>query len=417
MDALAGEREPEDFSIADPAVQSDPFAFYRTLHRKCPVYKAPETGIYQITRYDDLKKVLGDPATFSNVMERAGVIQGDRAKVFLDVLEARGWRPTPTLQRSDPPAHRRYRKYVDRAFSAKQVRTLQPRLEERCNEVIDAFIDRGECDFIEEFAFPFPGSIIAELVGLDASQWPRYRAWADNLIAYATRVMSEDELRQAAETELEMQHFYAAIFEDRRKNPGDDLMSALVTPEPGEEPLTMQELQNVMHQLTAGGYETVPSALAHGMWTMIRRPDVVADLRADRSLVRNFINEALRWEAPVQGLYRTAKEDVTLAGTAIPKGAMCQVRYGAGNRDEAQFPNADAFELRRANAASQIAFGSGVHVCPGSMLARQEMQVAYNALLDRMEAFELARPLPDPVHRPSFGFIPMKELRVRFKKR
>jgi cytochrome P450 len=408
---------PTDFSFADPAVQSAPWGFYQSLHSKCPVYKVPETGIYMISRYGDLNTALRDPLRFSNVLERAAVLQGENAKVFLGILRERGWEHIPTLQRSDPPKHTRYRRILDRAFNMKQVRNLTPHLEEVARNVIDRFIDRGECNFIEEFAFPFPGTIIAELVGLNGSDWPRYRAWADNLLAYSTRVMTVEQLTQAAETELEMQHTLAAILEDRKKNPREDLMTALVSAYEDEEPLTMHELQNVMHQLIAGGYETVPSALNHAVWHLVRFPEVAARLRADRSLMRAFIDESLRFESPVQGLYRTATEDMEFGGTAIPKGSLCNVRYGAANRDETQFPHGDRFDLDRDNANQHLAFGAGAHFCPGAVLARQELTVGLNAILDRMDDLELARPLPDPVHRPSMGFLPMKELHIRFRKR
>jgi cytochrome P450 len=417
MSASSTGRAPTDFSFADPAVQSSPWEFYKSLHAQCPVYRIPETGIFMISRYGDLNTALRDPARFSNVLERAAVLQGENAKVFLGMLRERGWEHIPTLQRSDPPKHTRYRRIIDRAFNVKQVRNLTPHLEEVAKEKIDRFIDRGECNFIEEFAFPFPGTIIAELVGLNGSDWPRYRAWADNLLAYSTRVMTVEQLKEAAEIELEMQHTLAAILEDRRRNPREDLMTALVSAYGDEEPLTMHELQNVMHQLIAGGYETVPSALCHMVWHMIRFPEATARVRADRNLIRAFIDESLRFESPVQGLYRTATSDLEFGGTQIPKGSLCNVRYGAANRDETQFPDAATFDLDRDNANQHLAFGAGAHFCPGAVLARQELTVALNAILDRMDDLQLAKPLPDPVHRPSMGFIPMKELHIRFRKR
>ena len=408
---------PEDFSLFDPAVQSAPWDFYKALHSKCPVYRLPENGMYVVAGYDQLNAALRDPGSFSSVLEMAGMLQGDNAKLFLDMLKERGWEHIPTLQRSDPPQHTRYRRIIDRAFNVKQVRGLQPRLEEVVNGLIDRFIDRGECDFIEEFAFPFPGTIIAELIGLQSGDWPRYKAWAMNVISYSTRVLTADELRRCGEIELEMQHTFAAIFEDRRKNPRDDLMSALVTAYEGDEPLTMHELQNVMHQLIAGGYETVPSALNHAMLHLIRFPEVMARLRADRSQMRAFIDESLRYESPVQGLYRRAARDLEVVGTSIPKGAPCIVRFGAANRDESRFDHAAEFDMDRENNNQSLAFGAGPHVCPGAVLARQEMAVALNAILDRMDDIQLAKPLPDPLHGPSLRFLPMRELFLRFRKR
>src|SRR5262249_10819740 len=156
----------------------------------------------------------------------------------------------------DPPNHARYRKIVDRAMNIQQVRNMAPRMTEIVNGLIDKFIDRGSCDFLEEFAFPFPGTVLAELVGLDSNSWPTYRAWAENLLSYSTRVLTREQLKVCAEIEVQMQHAIAAIFEDRRRNPREDLMTALVSAYEGEEPLTMNELQNIMHQFISGGYET-----------------------------------------------------------------------------------------------------------------------------------------------------------------
>jgi cytochrome P450 len=214
-----------------------------------------------------------------------------------------------------------------------------------------------------------------------------------------------------------MQKFFAGIFEDRRKAPREDLMTALLMAYEGDAPLSMHELQNVMHQLISAGYETVKSALAHGVWQMVRFPDVVAEVRANRDLLPRFINESLRWESPVQGLWRKVMNDVEVAGTTIPKGALCSVRFGAGNRDEERFPDAATFDIHRENAAYHLGFGKGTHFCPGAALARAELMAAYNQLLDRMDDFELDEPLPYPVHAPSAALTPMKALKIRFTKR
>ena len=408
--------DPAAFSLFDPQVQSDPFEFYRSLHAKCPVYKLPENGFYLVSKLDDLRKMLRDPETFSSVMERANFLQGENGRIITDILREKGWEHVPTLQRTDPPKHSRYRKILDRALNMEQVRNMAPHLDEIVKRLIDQFIDRGECNFVAEFAFPFPGTVVAELVGLEAKDLPRYRAWAENLLAYSTRVLTPEELKECAEKEVEMQHVLAGIFEDRRKNPREDLMSALVSAYEGEEPLTMHELQNIMHQLISGGYETVPSALSHAMWQLIRFPEVMKELRADRALIRSFTEESLRYESPTQGLYRRTTKDTELGGTKIPAGSYCIARYGAANRDESRFPNADQFQLHRKNLNTHIAFGHGAHFCPGSVLARQEFQATFNAILDRMDDIELSRPLPDLVHRPSIGLMTMKELWIRFRK-
>jgi cytochrome P450 len=407
----------DELNLLDPLVLSDPFEFYHAVQSQCPVYKLPQNNLYLISKYADLDRVLRDHENFANTLDRTAALQGENAKLYASILREKGWEHQPVLQRSDPPNHTRYRKIINGALNMKQVRNLQPHLVEVANQLIDAFIDRGTCDFINEFSLPFPGIIIAELIGLDAKQYKLFKTWADNLQAVAIGVLSPEEIRQAAELEVEMQHFVAKMLEDRRKEPRDDMLTGLVMAYEDTEPLTMGELQNMMHQLIAGGYETTTSAINHGVWQMIRFPEVAKEVRDDRSLMRNFIDESLRWESPVQGLYRQTTRDVEINGTLIPKGAMCTARYGAANRDPEMFPNADQFDIHRDNANMHLGFGAAVHVCPGAMLARAELTTAYNAILDRMENLELARPMPFPVHKPNFNQFPVKEFTLKFQKR
>ena len=417
--ANANASEPiEKFSLFDPEVQSNPYAFYQAMHTQCPVYKVPDKNIYVVSKYADVEACLRAPETFSSTIERATLLQDDdNSKAYVAILKQHGWEHVPTLQRADPPQHSRYRKIIDGALNVRQVRELQPRLDALAAELVDKFIDRGEVDFLEEFALPFPGIIAAELIGLDARDYKRFTAWADNLQMYGGGKLTRESIEASAHMEVEMQQFFAGIFADRRQNPREDLMTALLMAYEGDAPLSMHELQNVMHQLISAGYETVKTALAHGVWQMVRFPEVVAELRADRNLLPRFINESLRWEPPVQGLWRIVKNDVEVAGTKIPKGALCSVRFGAGNQDEAMFPDARRFDLHRENAAHHLGFGKGTHFCPGASLARAEMMAAYTVLLDRMEDFQLAKRMPYPVHLPSAALSPMKELHLKFRKR
>ena len=175
----------------------------------------------------------------------------------------------------------------------------------------------------------------------------------------------------------------------------------------------MAELQNLMHQLITGGFETTTNALAHGMWLLTRRPDVQARVRSDRSLLPAFIEEVLRYESPVQGLARRTTREVLLAGVTVPADTMVFVRYGAANRDPSTFTDPGEFDLDRAENP-HIAFGLGAHFCVGAALARQELTSGFNAWLDRTANIELARPFDGPVHEPSIFLLPMVELPIRF---
>jgi cytochrome P450 len=405
----------DDYSLLDPAVQSDPRPFYALLHAQRPVYRMPETGMYVVAGYDDVRSVLRDPETFSSDNNAAAGVNAAIYHIHAQMLEERGWAHVQTLQRTDPPLHGRYRRVLDQVFNIQRVNDLIPHIEAVANELIDGFEAAGECEFVSDFALPLPGVIIAEQLGLDRDQVDTFKRWADAILAPAMMPMDEAQLRAAAETELEMQHFLARMFESRRARPRPDIISALVNAgSEGEEPLSEHELQNVMHQLISGGYDTVISALSNGLWLLLRHPEQMARLRARPELVKNFVEEALRFESPVQGLVRRATRDVEIGGALIPKDAMIIVRYGAANQDPTKFACPHVFDIERKNASAHLAFGNGAHFCVGRLLAKQELLSGFSILLARLHDIALARALPDPPHQPSLLLHPMKELPIRF---
>jgi len=406
---------PEIPSFFDPAVQDDPFEAYELMHEHCPVHQLPENGLFMVTKYDDVKSVLTDADTFSsNPVGRTPHVS-EAAKAVAEVFAERGWKRARTLQRTDPPVHTHYRRLLGRVFTNRQVAALEPRITEICHELIDGFIDAGECEFVRDFALPVPGIIICEQLGLDAAQYPMFKTWADAMLAPAQRVMSVEQAVEQAEIELESQHYLAAEFEARREQPRDDLISALVHAHGAdEEPFTMEELQDLMHQLITGGFETTTGALGNGLWLLLRHPDQMAKLRADRSLLGNFIDESLRFDSPVAGLWRTSMCPAQIGAVEIPDDSSVMVRYAAANRDPDKFENPDVFDIERENASDHIAFGWGNHFCVGAWLARAELRIAFTAILDRLDDIELAGPLDDIPHEFSFMLRPLKELPIRF---
>lgn len=413
---------PVDQTMLDPAIQDDPWSFYRDLQEQCPVFPMPEIGAVMVTRYEDVRFVLTNPELFSSNGRGGGTKKGlqvDNARRYQAVLRERGWGHVETLQRTDPPIHTDYRRLVAKAFLPRRIKEMAAHIDDVTTELIDGLIDMGECEFNMDFAMPLPGIIIAEELGLDRSEIHRFNRWAEAMLALAMRPLTEDELLATVEVELEAQHHLAEVFEQRRVEPTSDLISTLVhahEDEDGAEPLTVAELQNLMHQLVTGGFETTTSALNHGMWLLTRRPDVQARVRNDPALVPAFIEEVLRYESPVQGLTRRATQDVELDGVVIPEGAMVMIRYAAANRDASVFDHADEFDLDREKSPQHLAFGVGPHFCVGAALARQELVSAFTQWLDRTSSIELAAPFDGAIHHPSFILFPMKELPLRFER-
>ena len=408
----------EELSLLDPAVQDDPFPMYKAMQALPGIYRMPETGFFIVSRYADLRAVLTDPATFSNDVDRASLQGPENAAKLHDYLDAHGWPHIQTLQRTDAPAHSRYRKLVDRVFTMGRVRSMMPHIEAVAHRLIDRFIDRGECEFISEYAMLLPGTILAEEMGLDATQVATFKRWADAMLAPASRVMDETQLRANADIELEAQHHLARLFDERRRHPADDIISGLVHAHAeGEAPLTMAELQSLMSQLIGGGFESTMTAIGHGLLQLLRHPDQMAALRDDPKLVKGFVEEVIRYESPTQGLRRRTTRDVALSGTPIPKDSVVVVRYGAANRDAAKFACPHAFDMMRANAGTHLAFGAGTHFCVGAVLARQEIASGIMAMLARTDGIELSRALTAPIHRPNFLTLPLRELPIRFTPR
>jgi cytochrome P450 len=384
-------------SLSDPSVQANPFDYYRHLRDEAPVHRMADTGFFVLSRYDDVKAVLRDTETFSNTLDLEE-LSGERARrlgaLFQQRLSERGWAHVPTLHQSDPPQHTRYRRLLNRVFSPTVVRQMVPGLERICDELIDGFSDRGRCEFVQEFAFPLPGMVISNALGLPREEIGTFRRWADAMLAPAQGLLTdEDATLRYADIEAEAQHYLAEMFEARRAAPTGDLISVLVeAADEDEQPLTMPELQNLMQQLITGGYITTADGIAAAMYLLAEDPEQQRRIRTDRSLIKPFAEEALRMLAPVQGLFRKATRDVELHGVRIPAGSVLHVRYGAANRDESAFEAADTFDVTRPHVTRHMSFGQGPHACVGAPLARQEIVTAFERLLERFDDIRLDGP-------------------------
>ncbi len=382
-------------SLLDPQTAACPWAYYAQMRAKAPVYRMPETGFYLVSTYDDLKEVLSDPGTYSNdimIEQLAGEAVAHLGRQYDEKLASLGWGHVQTLQRTDPPVHSRYRRLINRALTPPMVKSMIPGVERITDELIDSFISRGSCDFVAEFAFPLPGKVIAEQIGLDETQINTFKTWADAMLAPAQGLLTDEaSVAHYAGLEAEAQHYLAGVLEERRANPTGDMLSALVAaPEEGDEPLSMHELQNLMNQLITGGYTTTADAIGNAMLLLVEHPDQMELLRRDRSLLHNFADEVMRYASSVQGLFRRTTRSVVLGGVEIPEDSILHIRYGSANLDESVFPQADTFDIRRNNASKHLGFSRGPHFCVGQPLAIQEMMIAFDRLLDRLDDIAIA---------------------------
>jgi cytochrome P450 len=398
-------------------VLTDPWDYYRRVREEAAVYREPNTGIFLISSFAAVSQVLRDWERFSNRFARAMGGLGGPPPEVLEVAKE-GYPPVDTMLTADPPEQKRFRKLVNKAFSAKRVEALEARVEEIAGELVDRIEARGRAELLAEFAQPLPLTVIAEQLGAPREDLARFRKWTDGFVAQLSGVASLAGQVEAARLIVEFQHYFAARLEERRKEPHDDIISDIVHAQvEGERPLDVTEMLSILQQLLVAGNETTASAIVEGVWLLIRHPEQLARVRREPALLPNLVEEVLRLATPTANMWRICTQDSEIAGTKIPAGSICMVRFAAANRDPAQFAEPDRFDVARANAAEHLAFGMGIHHCIGAALARKEMNVAFRTLLARLDGFALDASAPAPRHRPNVLLWGFDSLPITFQRR
>jgi cytochrome P450 len=375
-------------SFADPNVQRCPFPAYAQLREERPVYHDPITGTYVLTRHEDVRRALLNVKALRN---DTGLTSTTNDPAVNAVFQEKGWLPLDTLVSNDPPDHRFYRALVDKVFTTARVSALEPRIEEIANELIDAFENRSEVDFVEVFAIKLPMTVIAEQLGVPSEHMDRFKIWSDVSNESVNPVIATSRGIEIAHILVEMQNYLALEIERVWSKPSGTLISNLANKDVEGRRLNMRELLSIIHQILVAGNETTTTTLASGMRILIERPELSDQIYSDKARVIPFIEETLRMLAPVQTLFRRAAEDVEIAGVTIPAGSLVEVRYGAANRDPNQYAAPDEINLDRPNPMGHLAFGAGIHMCIGNQLARGELKLAFLSLTSRLNGFRLSR--------------------------
>ncbi len=403
----------------DPLVQEHWFEAYDILRAEAPIHYMPQIDMYVLTRYDDIEYVLRRPDLFTagpDVTMASPLITYPEARAL---YESKGW-PRYTPLGENPPKHGCYRRLVDPALSARVIKARAGSIRDIINDLIDAWIDDGEIDFIKQFAEPLPMIVIAELLGFPRMDLPQLKEWSSAWVLPFSRGLSLQQELWAVEKHIELQHYIHDTVKQKRRKPADDIITRLTRAEledvdsGSKRPLTDTEIIGITDHLLIGGNETTTFALSNGLWLLFRHPRVHRALEADRSKIRGFVEEVLRIESPTQGLYRFVTADTRINGTPVPKDAVLSIRYGAGNRDPERFPDPGMPNLTRKNAGRHLAFGLGEHVCPGATLSRLEQNWAWESLFERVRGM---RPVPerdDYTHVPGMWLRALTSIHMRF---
>ncbi len=375
-------------NVFAPETLIDPFDYYRAIHEAGIAIEHLEgMNTWVVYSYDLCSEAAAKPEVFSNDFT---ALMGREADEDIQAILAEGWPDLPTLLTADHPVHTRNRKLVNLAFSAPRVNAIEADMRQKSIELIEAFADRGECEFVEEFGVPLPVAMIAGQIGLEDDP-KRVKRWSDAAVDRFSQMVDHQRKLECARSLVEFQHYIKGLIDDRKANGGNDLLTDLVEARiEGEKPLEDPEIMSLMQQFMVAGNETTTSTLAGGLLQLIRNPDQMAKAKAaaggrDPKVLMNLVEEALRYETPTAGMWRIVKQDTELGGVAIPAGAVVQLRYAAANRDPSKFHDPDRFDIERANARTHLSFGKGPHMCVGNMLSRKEMLVAFDELLERLD--------------------------------
>jgi cytochrome P450 len=386
--------------FAGPHV-ADPHPFYAQLRQDAPVTFSPMLGMWLVSRYEDICKVLRDPARYSSSdMGNMGSVLTPETRSVL----AEGYPLAPGLINSDPPSHTRLRRLLGRGLSAQRLNAQDARIRAVSRELLGAFVHKGHADLVTQFAYPLPVRIILGLAGIPEEDMDDIKHWCDDFFRLVFTRVSPEEQPVLARSWVTFQHYVVRLIRARRDEPRDDLISYLVNADAGGEALSLPELIiTIAGNLLAAGHETTTALLAQCWKQALLQPGLWQRLRKERELVPHLIEETLRFDSVTHGMIRTATEDVEIAGVPLPRGSRLMLLYASASRDASLLPDGDAFDISRKHP-SHLGFGRGIHFCIGAPLARLEALIATNLLLDQ---------LPDLRLEPGADFAPMQNLTIR----
>ncbi len=388
MSRPAAQARFDDY-LSSPEFYVDPYPVYHMLRAEAPIFWSERWNAWVLTRYADVLAVVRDPGSFSN---------GLRVPVFLDQLPPSQRARFGMLEdhfaaqipHSDPTYHTRLRTLITKAFTARMVQALQGRIQELVDELLDGVEEKGRMDVIWDFAFPLPAAVIGEIVGMPAQDIDKYKEWSSNIMGFlGVTPPDPDYIADAQQSIVELKAYVRRQIEQRRRRPTSDLLSQLVEVEEEGDRLSEEEIYAIVAVLMSAGHETTTNTIGNGLVALLRYPDMLARLHQEPDLIESAVEEMLRYDGTTQRHMRVAAKEVELHGHQIAKHQLVFAMVGAANRDPAQFPHPDRFDIARSNNR-HVTFGHGIHFCVGAPLARLETRIAINTMLRRLPRLQLA---------------------------
>jgi cytochrome P450 len=395
---------PLEFNPLDPAFIADPYPFYRRLRETAPVFKTPQ-GLWLVTRYDDVTFALRDKRFGKDFVGNLERRYGNLARMEEPAVASLG----RTMLVLDPPDHTRLRALVTKAFTARRVADMRPRIKALVDAQLDRVIDKGEMDVMRDLAHRLPVIVICDMLGIPEDHRAPFLAGSNvNGRILEPVPMSREELDQANRNTLMAGAYFDQLCELRRREPRDDLTTELVRAEEAGDKLTAEELRANIGLLFGAGHETTTNLIGNGLLALHRHRDQWERLKADPSLIPNAVEELLRYDSSVQITGRVTNAEVEIGGVTLGATENVIALLGAANHDPAQYQDPDRLDVGRANVRP-LSFGGGIHYCLGAQLARLEAELVFAALVERLPNIEL--PEKDaPAWRRSFTLRGLSKL-------
>jgi cytochrome P450 len=395
--------------FTDEFVQ-DPYPTYRRLLAEGPLHFVDVSGglwgIWAVFSHAECSAIAKDPRLSAKRIDRMLVtLPMDRQDEFKELVRMIGmW-----MIFIDAPEHTRMRKLMNKGFSPSSAEALRPQVEKIVDKILDPIAKMSSADLVEKLAYPMPVRVISELLGVPETMEDSFLRWSAAIAEFnGSPHRTVEHAQNAQNAVLALTDFFRKAVAERRRNKSDDLISLLIDIEAEGEVLTEEELYAQCVMLLFAGHETTRNLIASGIYSLLREPEKMAELRENPALIRTAVEEFLRFESPIQYTARVAKENIELCGVRIPKSQPILCMLGAANRDPKQFKDPDTLNLNRLNN-QHLAFSAGPHFCIGSQLARMEGQVAILKIVQRFPKMRLARRAE---WEPNFGFRGLKTLPV-----
>lgn len=381
-----------EFAPLSEAHCDNPYQFFARARLEEPIFYAPALNMWVVTRYHDVQAVLDDSTTFSSV-GRLTVLSAESDPELSKLIKQSYTFTVANMGNCDPPDQTRLRNAVGKSFSSRWVASLEPQIQQLANQLIDKFVAKNQpVEIISQFAYPLPCQVISRMIGIPDRDFEQVNQWASALNALVFQVQSNEEQIKCARSLLDYERYLLALFEQKRAQPQDDLISNILKAiDSGEDNMSVPELVSMVgFNLIVGGYQTSAKALSNILKLLLSERQNWQQLVNEPNLIPQAIEECLRLDTIGLGFFRISTTDAHLGAATIPKGSVVYILFSSANHDESQFPNPTEYNLERKNLATHLAFSRGTHFCLGAPLARLELKVALELLISRLPGLRLA---------------------------